>query len=75
MGYWESRGLRGSEFEDLINRTNKVYFDDDLAVVQKIPTAIKPVRLDNERGVISLAYFDEKSTVDYRKYSRNTCMF
>lgn len=65
MGYWESRGLRGSEFEDLINRTNKVYFDDDLAVVQKIPTAIKPVRLDNERGVISLAYFDEKSTVDY----------
>ena len=65
MGYWESRGLRGSEFEDLINRTNKVYFDDDLAVVQKIPTSIKPVRLDSERGVISLAYFDEKSTVDY----------
>ena len=65
MGYWQTRGLRGSDFEDLINRTNKEYFDDDLAVVQKIPTSIKPVKLDSERGVISLAYFDEKSTVDY----------
>ena len=65
MGYWQTRGLRGSDFEDLINRTNRIYMDDDLAVIQKIPTSIKPVRLDKEKGVITLAYFDEKSTVDY----------
>lgn len=65
MGYWQSRGLRGSNLEETINRTNKLYFEDNLAVVQKIPTSIKPVKLDNERGTISLAYFDEKSTVDY----------
>lgn len=65
MGYWQTRGLRGSDFEDLINRTNSVYLEDDLAVIQKIPTSIKPVRLDKEQGVITLAYFDEKSTVDY----------
>ena len=65
MGYFNSRGLRGSMLEDLINRTNKEYFDDELAVIQKLPTSIKPVELDSERGVISLAYFDAKSTVDY----------
>ncbi|MCL1914574.1 MAG: Holliday junction resolvase RecU [Eubacteriaceae bacterium] len=39
--------------------------DDDLAVVQKLPTSIKPVKLGKEKGVITLAYFDAKSTVDY----------
>lgn len=65
MGYFSTRGLRGSNLEEIINRTNRQYFDDDLAVIQKLPTSIKPVELDSERGVISLAYFDEKSTVDY----------
>ena len=65
MGYFSTRGLRGSTLEELINRTNKQYFEDDLAVIQKLPTAIKPVELDSERGVITLAYFDEQSTVDY----------
>lgn len=65
MGYFATRGLRGSNLEELINRTNAQYFEDDLAVIQKLPTSIKPVELDSERGVISLAYFDERSTVDY----------
>ena len=65
MGYFSTRGLRGSILEDLINRTNRQYFDDDLAVIQKLPTSIKPVELDSNKGVITLAYFDEKSTVDY----------
>lgn len=65
MGYFSKRGLRGSVFEDLINRTNKIYIDEGIAVIQKIPTAIKPVELDGSRGVITLAYFDEQSTVDY----------
>ena len=65
MGYFSTRGLRGSNLEELINRTNLQYLEDELAVIQKIPTAIKPVELDSSRGVITLAYFDEQSTVDY----------
>jgi len=65
MGYWNSRGLRGSSLELIINETNKIYLEDGLAVIQKLPTSIKPVRLDAEHGTITLAYFDEKSTVDY----------
>jgi len=65
MGYFSTRGLRGDLFEELINKTNTAYMDDGLAIIQKLPTAIKPVELDQGRGVITLAYFDEQSTVDY----------
>ena len=43
MGYWHSRGLRGSYLEECINQTNKIYLEQGLAVVQKLPTAIKPI--------------------------------
>ena len=65
MGYFSTRGLRGSLLEELINKTNEAYLEDDLAVIQKLPTSIKPVELDSRRGVITLAYFDGRSTVDY----------
>ena len=65
MGYWNSRGLRGSGFEELINMTNEVYRQRGLAIIQKIPTPITPIKLDKSKGVITLAYFDQKSTVDY----------
>ena len=64
MGYWNSRGLRGSAFEELINFTNEIYRRNGLAVVQKIPTPITPVKLDKDKR-ITLAYFDKQSTVDY----------
>lgn len=65
MGTWNSRGLRGSTLEDLINRTNERYQEKGLALIQKIPTPITPVRIDKEHRHITLAYFDQKSTVDY----------
>jgi len=65
MPYYKERGLRGSLLEELINKTNDAYLEDDLAVIQKIPTAITPVEFDQEHRVITLAYFDQKSTVDY----------
>jgi len=65
MGYWNTRGLRGSALEELINFTNSLYSQRDLAVVQKIPTPITPVEVDNHNRIISKAYFDQKSTVDY----------
>jgi hypothetical protein len=40
MGTWNSRGLRGSTLEDLVNRTNERYLEKNLALIQKIPTAL-----------------------------------
>lgn len=65
MGTWNTRGLRGSSLEDLINRTNDSYREKKLALIQKIPTPITPIRIDKTSRHITLAYFDQKSTVDY----------
>ena len=65
MGTWNSRGLRGSLLEDLINRSNEVYLEKGLALIQKIPTPITPVKIDKESHQITLGYFEQKSTVDY----------
>ena len=65
MGTWNSRGLRGSTLEDLINHTNDMYREKKLALIQKIPTPITPIEIDKSSRHITLAYFDQKSTVDY----------
>ena len=65
MATWNSRGLRGSTLEDLVNRTNEQYAEKKLALLQKIPTPITPVRMDKENRHITLAYFEQRSTVDY----------
>ncbi len=62
---WTSRGLRGSVLEDMINRTNDKYRESKLALIQKVPTPITPVKIDQESRHITLAYFEQKSTVDY----------
>lgn len=62
---WNSRGLRGSMLEELINLTNEKYRDKGLALIQKIPTPITPIEIDKNSHHITLAYFDQKSTVDY----------
>lgn len=64
MATYKSRGLRGSTFEEFINKTNEVYAENGLALIQKIPTPITPIDMD-KKGHITLAYFDQKSTVDY----------
>lgn len=65
MATWNSRGLRGSTFEEMINRTNEQYVENHLALIQKIPTPITPIQIDQSTRHITLAYFDQKSTVDY----------
>ncbi len=65
MATWNTRGLRGSTLEELINRTNEVYREKNLALIQKIPTPITPLKFDKDKRQITLAYFDQKSTVDY----------
>lgn len=65
MATWNSRGLRGSTFETLINETNEYYRTHHLALVQKIPTPITPLKFDSEKRLITSAYFEKDSTVDY----------
>ncbi len=65
MTAWKTRGLRGSTLEDMINRTNEKYKESGLALIQKIPTPITPINIDKETRHITLAYFEQKSTVDY----------
>ncbi len=65
MATWKTRGLRGSTLEELINRTNELYLEKGLALIQKIPTPITPLQIDKDSRHITLAYFDQKSTVDY----------
>lgn len=60
MATWNSRGLRGSSLEELINYTNEYYREKKLAVVQKIPTPIKPIRMDKDSSQITLAYFGKR---------------
>ena len=65
MPSWNSRGLRGQTLEELINLTNQKYIDNKLALIQKIPTPIKPMRIDPQTRQITLAFFEQRSTVDY----------
>ncbi len=52
MPTWNSRGLRGSTLEEFINRTNECYRENHLALIQKVPTPITPIKMDS-RAVIS----------------------
>lgn len=65
MATWNSRGLRGSFLEEMINKTNEIYRENELALIQKIPTPITPINIDPKSSQITLAYFEKKSTVDY----------
>lgn len=65
MPTWNSRGLRGSGLEEYIIRTNEKYLEHGLALIQKVPTPITPIRIDKETRHITLAYFEQKSTVDF----------
>lgn len=65
MAYWGSRGLRGSTLEEMVNMTNERYMEHGLACIEKIPTPIKPVKMGKEKGIIALAYFEKKGSVDY----------
>ncbi len=60
MSTWNSRGLRGSAFEEFLNRTNEKYLEQGLALIQKIPTPITPIAIDKVSRHITLAYFDRR---------------
>ncbi len=65
MATWKSREVRVSTLEDAVKRTNERYAEGGLALIQKIPTPITPIKIDKQTRHITLAYFEQKSTVDY----------
>ncbi len=65
MATWNSRGLRGSTLEEFINRTNEKIFRKRTGFDPESPDSITPINIDKATRHITLAYFDQKSTVDY----------
>ena len=47
MAYYRTRGLRGSTLEEMVNMANEIYRKEGIALIQKIPTPIKPVEFDS----------------------------
>ena len=69
MATWNSRGLRGSTLEEFINRTNEIYQENGLALIQKIPTPITPINIDKQTRHITLARRARWTiSVPYREY-------
>lgn len=58
-----NHGQRGMPFENLINKTNTMYRNQDLALINKRPTPIKVIKTQGIQ--IQKAKWDQKSTVDY----------
>ena len=65
MSYWTTAGLKGSSFEEQIELTNNLYKKYNLAIIQKVPTPITPIEVDNKARIITKAFFEKKSTVDF----------
>ncbi len=64
MTVWKSRGLRGSDLEELIELTLQFYKNESLACINKIATPVKVVEI-NQSGMITKGFFEKKSTVDF----------
>lgn len=56
-------GKRGSAFENLLNYTNQVYKNKNIALINKRPTPVKVLKSKGSR-VLS-GFYEDKSTVDY----------
>ena len=66
MPTWNSRGLRGSTLEEFINRTNERYRETSAGPDPESSNAYYTLsKWTKSSRHITLAYFEQKSTVDY----------
>lgn len=58
---------RGMDLENIINETNEYLLKNDIAIIYKKPTPIGVVKVEyeNNKQVITKAYFASPSTLDY----------
>ena len=57
-------GNRGMDLEDLINKSNQYYIDNDIALIYKKPTPIGITKTNYKNGTLQ-GFFKEQSTLDY----------
>ena len=79
MATWNSRGLRGSTLEEMINSTNEIYQKKGLALIQKIPTPflsyqisrliifyyVKVILYHNNYQIIAFLFFSVNGSLFY----------
>lgn len=65
MTVWKSRGMRGDVLEELLLMTNNYYKSKRLGRVDQVAVPIKVLEID-KRGMITKAFFEKKSTVDFQ---------
>ncbi len=71
MTRWNSTGHRGDELENLIIISNDYYNINKLGRIDKVDVPIKVIkRTDN--GMITKAFFEKKSTVDFHGIIQGT---
>lgn len=58
-------GNRGQMLENMIEAANGYYSWQGKALVQKIPTPVKVLHIDERTGRITSGFYEKKSTVDY----------
>ncbi len=70
---WHSRGHRGDVLENLIHYTHEYYHSMGLCRVDKISTPIKVIDI-NDQGMITKAFFEKKSTIDFIGIVQGVCV-
>ncbi len=65
MPTWNSRGLRGSTLEDLFKPYKRKICTQRSGADPEDPDPDYSINIDKETRHITLAYFEQKSTVDY----------
>lgn len=58
-------GRRGYTLENIIENVNDDYKRTNIAVIDKIPTPVKVLNVNERTGRINNAFYEKKSTVDY----------
>lgn len=71
MTAWRSSGHRGDELENLLDLTHEFYKKNNLGRVDKVNVPIKVITRGNN-GMITKAFFEKKSTVDFHGVIQGT---
>ncbi len=57
-------GGRGLRFESVIEATNEYYKDNNIALIRKIPTPVKVLKIGS-KGNIESGFYEKKSALDF----------
>ena len=74
MATWNSRGLRGSTLEDLVNRSNEIYLEKAYEPALELYEAVRQLAPETQT-IIFLHYYEEYTLKEISKitgYNLNT---